>query len=100
MKKNKKVSLGFLIIMLSWCIVIIIMVIGDYIHRHPNIKVGQVWVKEYYDDDPFKEVKRDTIDIIDVKGDYVLYVNRSCNDTISNTKHWTALCARRLKEND
>lgn len=100
MKREQKIKLGFLIILMICVIVMIGMLISSYIYHHPNVKAGQVWVKEYFIDDPYREVRRDTIVIINTKGDYCLYINKSSGDTVSDTKHWAVICARRLKDND
>ena len=74
------------------------MLIVIYMRMHPSVKVGQVWIKEYYKDNPYKKIDRDTIDIIGVKGDYVLYVDRETGDTLSDGKHWVVVCGRKLKD--
>lgn len=93
MESRKRLYLIWIIV---WCVVILGMVVSNYMRMHPNVKKGDVWVNEYNSDDPFEEVRRDTIHIIDVKGDYCLYFNNS-GDTISSTKHWAVVCARKLK---
>jgi len=56
-----------------------------------NLKVGQIW--EYstnHDDNPFAKYKRDVIivrqRIIDIKGDYILYIQNK--DTMTCTKDY------------
>lgn len=65
------------ILLLIWVLVIItafvIYSVKMYKKFNPNIKVGQIWVKEYNIDNPYEEVERDTIVILDVNGDYALY---------------------------
>jgi hypothetical protein len=100
MKNRKRFQIGFMIYLSLIIIALGGMVISSYMRMHPNIKVGQVWVKEYDTDNPYKEVRRDTIVIIDVKDDYCLYVNKNTGDTISDTKHWAIVCARKIKKGD
>lgn len=90
----KKIFGIYLLIISILCIIGIL--INIHIHMHPNVRKGDIWVKEFDTDNPFEEVKRDTLHIIDVKGDYCLYINNG--DTISDTKHWTVICGRRIKK--
>jgi len=61
----------------------------------PKIEAGQVWVHEYNKDNPFKEIKRDTAIVLDVKYDYVKYVEGK--DTNSCSSDWFILCAKQIK---
>ena len=99
MKLNKKISLGVIIWSVICIIFLIGMLINSYKHWHPNVKVGDIWVQEYFDKNPYKETIRDTIVIIDTNGDYCLYVNNR-GDTISKTKRWTVVCGRKIKNDN
>lgn len=41
--------------------------------RQNNIQAGQVWIKSYYVDNPYRQVETDTLYILDVKGEYMKY---------------------------
>lgn len=95
MKKLFQIYLPSILLLIAIGVLIMI-----HIHMHPNVKIGQTWIKEYDIDNPYKEVDRDTIDVIDIKDNYVLYVDRETGDTLSNQKYWVVVSARKLKDND
>jgi len=92
---------------ISGTVVIVIVLIlayffsGDTDRSHyddNNIDIvhGQVWVYEFGDaENPFEEVRRDTVVVLDVIGDYVLYSQRGC--TFNGTKDYFLLGSRRIK---
>jgi len=74
---------------------LIFNIVWLYHKRHPNIKAGQVWVKEYNLDNPYKKIERDTIRVLEVKNDYALYVRG--HDTISDRCIWIPINARLIE---
>ena len=60
-----------------------------------NVKAGQIWVKEYNIDNPYEPIKRDTIVIIDVIGDYAQYKRNG--KLMSDNKYWIPVNGRLLK---
>lgn len=64
-----------------------------YKHNHPNVKPGQIWVRNAKD--PFKP-KSDTIHILEVKGDYSRY---SIRDTVDSDRNfWVVYNAKLFKD--
>jgi hypothetical protein len=61
-----------------------------------KVRPGQIWVKEYDIDNPFVQPKRDTVKILDVKGEHVLFTRHG--DTLSDKKYWIPVNARLIKE--
>jgi len=62
---------------------------------YDNVSAGQIWVYEMNKTNPFEEIVRDTMYVIDVRGDYVKYkkdgIERSmCID-------WFKVGLRRIK---
>ena len=60
-----------------------------------NVKKGQIWIKEYNLGNPYEQVERDTIIILEVCGDFVKFKR---NGKIqSDDKYWIPVNARLLK---
>ncbi|MEJ8803148.1 hypothetical protein [Pontibacter sp. H249] len=51
-----------------------------------EVKAGQVWRYVLHEDNPFREPKTYDALILDVKGDYALYIENG--DTLSGRKSW------------
>lgn len=87
---------------LAFPVTILLVVIAVLIHRlhdinqgiRDELEVGQVWVYDY-DKNPFKNVRRDTMRIVDIKGDYVQYELRGKLD--SSDKYLFKIGSRRIK---
>jgi hypothetical protein len=60
-----------------------------------NVRAGQIWVKEYDCDNPFEECKRDTVYIIEVRGEYAKYKRHG--RIMSEDVYWIPVNARRIK---
>jgi hypothetical protein len=60
-----------------------------------EIKKGQKWVKEYNVNNPFEEVERDTVIILEVQGDYIKFKRNG--EVGSHHKHWIRVSARLLE---
>lgn len=51
-----------------------------------QVEGGQIWIREYNIGNPYKKVERDTLTILEVRGDFALY---ECNGKIlSDRKYW------------
>jgi len=61
-----------------------------------KLEVGQVWVAEYNLDNPYKKVQRDTLKILDLKNDYILYLKNG-KDTCSDKRFWFLISTRLVK---
>ena len=94
-KKILKFSLYVIFILaLGFCIGMAIITSVNRHHKyHPNLKSGQVWVRNA--EDPFKP-KSDTIYILDVNGDYSKF---KMNDSIDSDRNmWVVWNAKLLKD--
>lgn len=66
--------------------------------QYPNVQKNQVWVRVYNNDDPFEEIRIDTIKILEIKDNYCKYI---VNDTIKHgTKFSTVLHAKLIKDSN
>lgn len=64
-------------------------------NRNWNVKKGQIWIKEYNVENPYEQVERDTIIILEVWGDFVKYKRHG--EIQSDNKYWIPVNARLLK---
>lgn len=56
---------------------------------NPSVETGQIWVKSYFVDNPFKQTQTDTLYILEVKGEWMKYKkgNKIDSDRLSYFKH-------------
>jgi hypothetical protein len=52
-----------------------------------SIKVGQTWKHTLFEDDPYRKVVVDYREVIEITGEYVLYVENK-KDTLHEKKYW------------
>ncbi len=48
--------------------------------KNGAIKKGQIWSFDYFEDDPFKETKRDIFKILDLQNGYIEYQSLSTKE--------------------
>lgn len=88
MKTLKLLQINFIQILLS-----VSLLIGC--SQGWDVEQGQIWVKEYNIDNPYEEIKRDTIYIIQVCGDYVKFKRKG--KIMNDNKFWIPVNARKIK---
>ena len=85
----------------SIIILLILFMLKTYVFRHEvkaySIEVGQVWEETLYEDNPYKETKTYTKEVIEIKNGYVLYVENSI-DTLSESKYWFTVSSECIKK--
>jgi hypothetical protein len=54
---------------------------------YPKIKVGQMYKEVSFKDNPYRKPIVDYKRVIDIKGDYVLFIQNG-EDTLSDSKRW------------
>ena len=69
---------------------------SNYI-KEESIEVGQTWKYEHGHDNPFKKPTIHWKRVIDVQGDYVLYVQDN-RDTLSDKKQWFIISSKLIEE--
>jgi hypothetical protein len=60
-----------------------------------EVSAGQIWVYEMNTKNPFEEIVRDTMYVIDVRGDYVQYKKEGIIRSMSI--NWFIVGSRRIK---
>jgi len=61
-----------------------------------QIKTGQLYAKVYYKDNPFKTVRIDTIEILEVKEKYFKAFQYRYQDTITGEIDYLVCCLERI----
>lgn len=93
----KRIAIIYFSILLS--LLFIGIIFGTLItnfYKTSDVKPGQVWVWESsQNDNPFKKSRIDTMRVIDVKNNYVLYVVK--NDTFSENIRLFRVGSRLIK---
>lgn len=72
-------------------LMILIFFIGSYYllfnKKEDSIKVGQTWKYVFDEDNPYSEPYIQYRKVIDISGEYVLYVKNG-KDTLNERKYW------------
>ena len=55
-----------------------------------SIKVGQTWKYTYNDDNPYEKATINYKEVIEITGEYVLYIENK-KDTLNENKFWFVL---------
>lgn len=90
----KKILIGCYVLVL--CSIVVYYVSKMAYSKEDSIKVGQTWKYSIGTDNPFEKGFITYKEVIDVKGNYVLYINEN-KDTVSETKSWFVVCGEILK---
>jgi len=56
-----------------------------------EVKVGQTWKAVYNDDNPYEVIVINYREVIDISGDYVLYIQNE-KDTLNKQIYWFVCC--------
>ena len=78
-----------------YALVMHLMTSNVFYSKEDSIKIGQTWKYSFEMDNPFKKGFVTYKEVIDIKGDYVLYI-RENGDTASETKRWFVVCGEIL----
>lgn len=55
--------------------------------KEDSVKVGQVWKESHYKDNPYRDEEVNYKKVIDISGDYVLYIMNE-KDTLNELLYW------------
>lgn len=91
---KKGILVGYVSVL---CALVIYLLISQVFYSKEDlIKVGQTWKYSFGMDNPFEKGFVRYREVIDIKGDYVLYINEE-GDTLSETKRWFVVSGEILK---
>jgi len=95
LKFNTKTNFIIITLIIITCYILTLFIFFSS-SKENSLKVGQIWIYKINVENPFKPMKIFHQRIIDIKGDYVLYVE-NFKDTLSERKSLFILNAEEKK---
>lgn len=71
---------------------VLVVFVNSCTNREDSVKVGQIWKQTLYEDDPYKNAVIEYKEVIEITGEYVLYIKNK-KDTLHENKYWFVVCS-------